>query len=208
MISLDELIIGCKKHQRFAQKMLYEQYAPLMRGVCLRYVKNFDTANDIVQEGFIKVFSKINSYNDSGSFVGWMKRIFINTSISFLRKKSRYKEVFQTEDLETIDIEEQDFNSTGNYNKTITREEILQEPIDFNIIVSADFSEIELLDILNRLPDKYRLVFNLYSIEKLKHEEIAKLLNIETATSRSRLLRARSLIKKELRTLCLEKLKI
>jgi RNA polymerase sigma-70 factor, ECF subfamily len=175
--------------------MLYEMYAPKMKGVCLRYMNDLDTVNDILQEGFLKVFANIRQYNANGSFDGWIKRIFINTSISFLRKYDR-------QHLNIDDIEEQQSEDI------FSNEEAKSSGTQFNaeFVLSAEFSEEELLDALKKVPEKYRVVFNLYCIENIRHEEIAEILEIDISTSRTRLLRARNLIQKELYTMCLEKI--
>jgi RNA polymerase sigma-70 factor (ECF subfamily) len=174
--------------------MLYEMYAPKMKGVCLRYINDLDAVNDVLQEGFLKVFACIKQYNGNGSFEGWLKRIFINTTISYMRK-------YNHQHINIDDIDEQlchDSTSIEN------GEPSGQFNADF--VLSAEFSECELLDALKKIPEKYRVVFNLYCIENIKHEEIALILQIDIATSRTRLLRARNIIQKELYTMCLAKI--
>ncbi len=208
MITLEEVIKGCKQNNKFAQHLLYERYSSLMRGVCLRYMNDLNISNDIVQDGFIKVFSNIKNYKGTGSFEGWMKRIFINTAISYLRKHNKTNRFLNIDELNEYDLTDQNLNNHINEENKIDRKDIINEPIDFQTIQAAEFSEVELLGVLGKLPERYRVVFNLYSIENLKHEEIADLLDIEIATSRSRLLRARALIKNELLTMCMEKLSV
>jgi RNA polymerase sigma-70 factor (ECF subfamily) len=187
---LDEIVKECKQYNKLAQKLLYEMYAPKMRGVCLRYISNQETLKDVVQEGFIKVFSNIKQYSGTGSFEGWIKRIFINTAISHIRKYKNSNNIINIEDI---------------------NEANLHDPVDQNInessisVMVENLSETELLNALNRIPENYRTVFNLSCIENMKHDEIAKILNIDTVTSRTRLLRARGLLQKELNAFCLEK---
>jgi RNA polymerase sigma-70 factor, ECF subfamily len=196
--SLENMIEECKKHNKHAQKLLYEKYAPLMNGICLRYLGDMDLVKDIVQEGFIKVFQKINQYTGKGSFEGWIKRILINTTISFIRKHSKKKQPLDIDDIEEpVFSEENDF--TGN-------PQIVTKRYNFQVILSADFSEIELLSVLKRIPENYGIVFNLFCIEHFKHEEIADILDIGASTSRTRLMKARIMIQKELYQMSLRKL--
>ena len=164
-----------------------------MNGICLRYLSDPHTVKDIVQEGFIKVFTKIKQYSGDGSFEGWMKRIFINTAISYIRYHRKMSM------LQYIEAIEEPVFIEGNVL-------IDKRHIDFQTVLSADLSEFELLKVLDKLPGKYRLVFNLSCVENLKHEEIAKMLGISTATSRSRLSRARHIIQKEVYKVCIIKL--
>lgn len=205
MVTLDEIIIECRRYNKLAQKLLYERYASRMKGLCLRYVNDPDALKDIVQEGFIKVFSNIKQYSGRGSFEGWMKRIFINTAITYLRKNSMKDKYFNIEDFdESYLYEKNQQNADRGYDfdeRTITPDQNSAE-----LLLFAEFTEQDLLRTLNKLPEKYRIVFNLYCIENVKHEEIAEILNIDVATSRTRLLRARNIIQKELYTMCIIKL--
>jgi RNA polymerase sigma-70 factor, ECF subfamily len=197
--TLDQIINECKQYNKFAQKLLYERYAPIMKGICFRYVSDPDAIKDIVQEGFIKVFSKIKQYSGSGSFEGWMKRIFINGAITYLRN--------QQKTFKHLKIDEVDESAFAEDNMVSYDESSVSKDIDdFQLIISADFTETELLDVLNRIPLKYRTVFNLFCIENFKHEEIAEVLDIDVSTSRTRLLRARNIIQKELIEMSIEKL--
>jgi RNA polymerase sigma-70 factor (ECF subfamily) len=197
--ALDQILKECKQYNKFAQKLLYDRYAPIMKGICFRYVTDPDIVNDIVQEGFIKVFSKIKQYSGNGSFEGWMKRIFINGAISYLREQQKTLEHLNIEEVDETNIIEDHVNfDESSFNKDVID--------DFQLIISADFSEAELLEVLNRIPIKYRTVFNLFCIENYKHEEIAQVLDIDVSTSRTRLLRARNIIQKELIEMSIEKL--
>jgi len=207
VVSLDEVIKECKKYNKFAQKILYEKYAPAMKGICLRYIGDPDSVKDIVQDAFIKVFSNIRQYSGNGSFDGWIKRIFINTAISYLRKYPKDQKHVKLEDIEGTGAFEE---TSGLFEPEIenkTGVEISKQN-SFEVVLSADFSEAELLGILERLPAKYRVVFNLYCLENFKHEEIAQILNIDIATSRTRLMRARQYIQKELYELSIIRLSI
>ena len=199
MAALDQILKECKQYNKFAQKLLYDRYAPIMKGICFRYVTDPDIVKDIVQEGFIKVFSKIKQYSGNGSFEGWMKRIFINGAISYLREQQKTLKHLNIEEVDETDIIEDHVNfDESSYNKDVID--------DFQLIISADFSETELLEVLNKIPIKYRTVFNLFCIENYKHDEIAQVLEIDVSTSRTRLLRARTLIQKELIEMSIEKL--
>ncbi len=176
--------------------MLYEMYAPKMKGLCFRYVGDSETVKDIVQDGFIKVFSNIRQFDGKGSFDGWIKRIFINTAISHIRKHNKKNKTTSFEDVDESNLIESETLQSDNQ-------------IDINIEnlekLSAELSEAELLSALQRIPENFRTVFNLFCIEHIKHEEIAKILDIEITTSRTRLVRARGMIQKELMAICIEK---
>lgn len=177
-------------------------YSPLMTGICLRYIGNIDATKDVVQEGFIKVFSSIDKFKGDGSFEGWMKRIFINTAISYLRKQTSKQKHINIDD-----IKEGDMDLDGSHDLLGLNNDIPTDGrANFDMILSADFSEDELVEILELVPEKYRLIFNLHCIEEYKHEEIASLLGIEVSTSRTRLKRARMIIQKELYKISVEKL--
>lgn len=202
MHQIDQIVRECKKYNKFAQKLLYDMYSPLMTGICLRYIGNIDATKDVVQEGFIKVFSSIDKFKGDGSFEGWMKRIFINTAISYLRKQTSKQKHINIDD-----IKEGDMDLDGSHDLLGLNNEIPADGrANFDMILSADFSEDELVEILELVPEKYRLIFNLHCIEEYKHEEIASLLGIEVSTSRSRLKRARTIIQKELYKISVEKL--
>lgn len=163
----EELIKGCRKQKAQAQKELYERFSGKMLGVCRRYIKDRSEAEEIMINGFMKVFSKISQFKGEGSFEGWVRRIMVNESLTYLRKNhSMYLEV---------DIEYAD-----------------QKP---NYSLAANSLEAEdLMAMVNRLPYGYRTVFNLYAIEGYTHQEIAKMLKINVNTSKSQLSRARRLL--------------
>lgn len=202
MQQIDQIVKECKKYNKFAQKLLYDMYSPLMTGICLRYIGNIDATKDVVQEGFIKVFSSIDKFKGDGSFEGWMKRIFINTAISHLRKQTSKQKHINIDD-----IKEGDMDLDGSLDLPGLNNDVpANGRASFDMILSADFSEDELVEILELVPEKYRLIFNLHCIEEYKHEEIASLLGIEVSTSRTRLKRARMIIQKELYKISVEKL--
>ncbi len=167
----DELLNGCVAGDREAQKMLYHRYAPKMFSVCLRYAKDYHSAEDVLQEGFIKVFKYISKFRREGSFEGWMRRIFINSSIEQLRKAVSMYPIVDSED-KPIDI------------------------VDENMFDDLDHQD--LLNMVQNLSPGYRTVFNLYVIEGYSHMEIAKMMNINEGTSKSQLARARAILQKKI----------
>ena len=166
-MSLDRLIKNCINQDAEAQSQLYKQYASKLFSLCLKYSKNYAEAEDNLHDAFITVYSKIDQYNNKGSFEGWLKRIAINTSLQ------RYRE----------DVGVYDIVNEGNI------EDVSVDIDDEN--VSLDF----LLQIIQELPDRYRLVFNLYVLDGYSHVEISELINISTGTSKSNLARARLILK-------------
>lgn len=177
-----------------------------MKGICLRYVRDNETANDILQEGFLKVFTNIKQYSGTGSFEGWIKRIFINTALSYIKKHQNKH--LALDEMDDVSLYHHSKNEGSEEKQEFDKEDVKNRQINFEVVQSADFSEKELLNVLKNLPDMYRIVFNLYFIENYKHEEIATVLHIDIATSRTRLLRARNIVQKELYEMSLEKLSI
>ena len=167
----NDIIKGCIKGRADCQRMLFEVYARKMMSVCLRYVVNHHDAEDILQEAFIKVFTHIQQFKFEGSFEGWLRRIVVNTALKTLQKKKlHFAEVNET----TIPAVSADASA------------------------SSSLQVEQLMKLLNSLPDGYRIVFNLYVIEGYDHEEIAKMLNIQTSTSRSQLVKARKMLQQKI----------
>lgn len=160
-------------------KTLYLRFYPLMLGVCQRYVHNKADAEDFVQEGFITVFNEITSFKGTGSLEGWMRRVFVNTVLMQLRKT---KKEFAHDDMETVVDDATDDFEDG----PLSAEEQIR---------NEDFTQKELIEIIHTLPKGYGRVLNMYVIDKFKHQEIAKILNISEGTSKSQLNRARKLMK-------------
>lgn len=166
-MTLDELIIQCKKQDAKAQGELYELYSSTLFSICLRYSPNYKDAEDSLQDSFLTIFKKIEQFQDRGSFEGWMKRITVNTVL----QKYRKQRVFD-----------------------ITREDQIEDKIDVEVEdegIPLDF----LLKIIQELPDRYRLVFTMYVMDDYSHKEIAALLGISDGTSKSNLARARMILK-------------
>lgn len=162
-----EIVQGCIKEDRHCQQELFVRYAGKMLAVCMRYTRHRMEAEDILQDAFVKVFDNIHKFQFKGSFEGWIRRIVINTALKNYSKKS-----FQQEQ---IGLENQPEHST--------------EPESYK---NLEYEEI--LRLINRLPEGYRVVFNLYAIEGYSHKEIADMLGIQESTSRSQLVKARKML--------------
>jgi RNA polymerase sigma-70 factor (ECF subfamily) len=164
----DEMLIQqCAEGNRRSQKMLYDRYAPKMFGVCLRYAQDYQAAEDILQEGFVKAFRNMEKFRFEGSFEGWLRRIMVNTAIELHRRKNH---LYPLVDVETTEIE-------------------LVEENAVNMLATED-----LMHMIESLSPGYKTVFNLYAIEGYSHKEIAEQLNISEGTSKSQLARARYIL--------------
>ena len=158
------LIKACSNGDHNAFNKIYNKYAGLMYSICLRYMNSHNDAQDALQEGFIKVFNKISSYSFSGSFEGWMKKIFINTSIELIRKKKYHQDI--------NDIRDSEFKTTSKIN-----------------VGSLDAKKM--IDLIQKLHQGYRTVFNMYVIDGYSHKEISEMLDISESTSKTQLFKAR-----------------
>lgn len=165
-MSLDQLIQDCKNNNRKAQSELYNLFSSKLYSICLKYSRNYAEAEDNLQDAFLTIFKKIGQYKNKGSFEGWLKRVTINTTLQCYRNQK----VFEIVNENAIEDEEIEIDADD---------------------VSLDY----LLSIIQELPDRYRLVFNLYALDGYSHNEIAELLNISVGTSKSNLARARQLLK-------------
>jgi len=163
-----ELIEACLRENPSAQKQLYDKYSSKLYGICLRYCKNEEEAQDILQDSFIKIFTKLNTFQFTGSFEGWLKRITTNTAIEFYRKK--------------VDLEEVEEISFNPY-LSVDSEKTLEVE--------------ELLKMIQELPEGYRMIFNMYAIDGFTHSDIAQKLGISEGTSKSQLSRARASLQKK-----------
>jgi len=146
MIDLSKIVEQCKSQDRKAQKELYDVYSPVLLGICIRYSKSKTDAEDILQEGFIKIFTKINNFKGNGSFEGWMRRIIVNTAISHYHKNKKHNDIYDITEIKETDVEGYQYNS-------------------------EEYTKDELLSVINSLPEGYKMVFNLYAIEGYKHKE-------------------------------------
>lgn len=173
MFNLEKVIPGLKKGKRKSQVQLYKQYAPVLLAICLRYVADKSEAEDILQEGFLKIFKSVKDYSGQGNFEGWMKKIMVNTAIThFNREKKHY------------------------YHEEV--EELVNVESEVSLSPDKEYDAKELLELLTKMPEGYRLIFNLYAIEGFKHREIAEKLDIEESTSKSQYLRAKKWLIKEM----------
>ncbi len=166
------LIERCIQRDAAAQQAFYERFAPSMMAVCYRYARDKSEAEDMLQEGFIKIFGKLDRYTYKGALEGWMRRIVINTAIDMIRKQ-KYQQ----------------------------RETDIEEAVGEEVSDSAmDNLEVEyLFEIIQELPTGYRVVFNMYAIEGYSHKEIGQKLGITESTSRSQYTRARAILKQRIR---------
>jgi RNA polymerase sigma-70 factor, ECF subfamily len=197
MLTDDDLIKECKAYNQAAQKALYMRFAPKMKGVCMRYAGDQEEVKDILQEGFIKVYSNISSFSGSGSLEGWIRRIMVNTAISYYKKNKKYR-------FERVEFME-DGQSKEISGEVNFLEESDQEESEFNILLERGFSPEELLKALNALPEPFRMVFNLFYLENNSHKEIAGLLSIDERTSRTRLFRSKKMLQEHLCCLAKDK---
>jgi len=171
-ISESDLIKGCIAGDRRMQEELYRRFASKMYAVCLRYANNADDAQDLLQEGFIKVYRNLHRFRAEGSFEGWIRRVFVNTSIEHFRKKST--KMSMVTDKEESNIE------------------------DADITVLQRLAEKDIINIIQELSPGYRTVFNLYVVEGYSHKEIGDLLGISEGTSKSQLARAKGVLQKKI----------
>lgn len=182
----EELINGCLRNDRFSQEALYNKYASRMFGVCLRYAPDRDIAHDLFQEGFIKVFQSLRQFKGQAALSSWMHRVFVTTAINYIQRKLKLQ-----------------FEVSINEKELSMADDISEEEKDHWL---NHISTNEALEMVQKLPEKYRLIINLYAIEKLKHDEISKLLNITESASRSQLSRARKLLSEMLQLTMKQKL--
>jgi RNA polymerase sigma-70 factor (ECF subfamily) len=169
----DKIIEGCISGKQHAQRQLYQRFAPGMLGLCLRYTKNLAEAEDVLQEGFIKVFRSIKELRNTAALEGWIKRIMVNTAISYYHsKKIRFVEV-QEHHLDILSDE-------------VESESYL--PVDPEIVLS----------LIQEMPEGYRMVLNLFVFEGYSHKEISAMLKISDNTSKSQLSKARNYLRLKL----------
>lgn len=171
-ISESDLIQGSIRGDRRMQELLYKTYSPKMYGVCLRYSGDADDAQDILQEGFVKVFRNLERFRGDGSFEGWIRRIFVNTAIEHYRRKVNMYPV--TENQENT-VEDKDWSALDR------------------------LAMKDLMEMIQQLSPGYRTVFNLYVVEGYTHKEIADMLGISEGTSKSQLARAKAILQNLIR---------
>ncbi|WP_425076468.1 RNA polymerase sigma factor [Psychroserpens sp. S379A] len=168
-MSLEQLIAQCQKNDAQAQSQIYKLYASKLFSICLKYSRNYAEAEDNLQDAYVTIFNKINQFKSKGSFEGWIKRITINTALQRYRSAGVFNLVNEDQ-IEEVSVEVDEDN------------------------ISLDY----LLQIIQELPDRYRLVFNLYALDDFSHKEIAKMLEISIGTSKSNLARARLILKQKI----------
>ena len=173
------LVKKCIEGDNRAQKKLFDLFAPKLFGVCLRYMKDHDHAQDTLQDGFVKIFTKLSDYNGKGSFEGWMRRIVVNTCLDQLRKDQKLKMNTSIDDVSFL--------------------------VKDNHWIEEELTAKDLLKLVESLPDGYRVVFNMFAIEGYSHKEIAEQLNISENTSKSQFSRAKSHLRKKLIELGIER---
>jgi RNA polymerase sigma factor (sigma-70 family) len=166
-----DLIEGCLLGNPVMQKKLYDKYAPKMYGICLRYAANGEDAKDILQDGFVKVFVNLSKYLATGSFEGWMRRIFVNTAIEHYRKKNQLYAINE------------------NQEENIPNQEV--SALD-------ELAAEDIIKLISELPNGYRTVFNLFAVEGYSHKEIATMMNISEGTSKSQYARAKAWLQEKI----------
>lgn len=173
MVDIEELIKGCKAGKRKAQSMLYKRYASNLLGLCMRYSKSKDEAEDILQDGFIKIFEKISSLEKTSSLEPWMRRIMVNTAINSYHKNLKH---YFNQDIDEMQIESTD-EPEQEYMPHLSPEQVMKS--------------------IQKLPEGYRMVLNMYVFDGFSHKEIAEELGVSINTSKTQLLKARKKLKKE-----------
>lgn len=169
-----QLITALKRGESRAHKVVYERFSGKMLAVCTRYCANRDDAEEVMLDGFMRVFEKIEQFREEGSFEGWIRRVMVTESLMFLRKSKQWRQ-------------------------EVSLDDVAVEP-DYEW-ADAELNETDLLRLVNQLPDGYRTIFNLYAIEGYAHAEIAQMLGISEGTSKSQLSRARVLLQASLKKL-------
>lgn len=170
-----ELIQACIENNQRAQKRLFDEFSPRLMGVCLRYASGRDEANDMLQDGFIKIFQKLETYNGKGSFAGWLHRTVVNTCLDQIRKNTKF--------LSHVEIEKAEYQA---FSDETTLSQLHTQ---------------ELLNLIQQLPNGYKVVFNMFGIEGYSHKEIAEMLGISESTSKSQYRKARLTLQKAVRDL-------
>ena len=168
---IKQLIQNCIEGDRNAQSKMYELFAPKMFAICMRYSKNWEEAEDILQEGFVQVFRSLHNFKFAGSFEGWVRKIMVYSAVANYRAKSKMHVVINIESLADIEV--------------MNNEDVISQ-----------LGKKELLKMVQALPPMYRMVFNLYVFEGLKHREIAKELGVSEGTSKSNFFDAKVILQK------------
>jgi len=162
------LIEACSQNNAAAQRELYNRFSGVLFGVCFRYAYRREDAEDMLQEGFVKIFKRINSFENKGNFEGWMKRVMVNNCINYLTKNKKFSEILSIENAYAFEIQEES--------------------------IASKLLGKQIIECLRLLPIGYRTVINLYVIEGFSHKEIGEILEIGESTSRSQLIRGKALL--------------
>ena len=169
----EQLIKACIKEDAACQREVFNRFSGRMLGVCLRYARNSADAEDILQDAFIKVFDKMHQFKFEGSFEGWIRKIVVNTALK------KYTLTRYTKEISGYEVKDKD--------------ESILDPAAY-----SHLTQKELMGLINNLPDGYRVVFSLYVIEGYQHDEIADMLGIQPGTSRSQLVKARTMLQRQI----------
>lgn len=169
------MVSECAKGNAKAQRALFDKFAPKMLAVVSRYMKNIEEAEDVLQDGFVKIFQKIAEFKMEGSLEGWIRRILVNTALDALRKAKKLKA--------DVPLDDVDYK------------------LSFEDFQFEDMDVVHLMKIINELPDGYRVVFNMFAIEGYSHKEIADTLGVSENTSKSQYSRARAYLRAQLEKL-------
>jgi RNA polymerase sigma-70 factor (ECF subfamily) len=164
----ESLIQDCANNNAAAQRELYNRFSGVLFGVCFRYAYRREDAEDMLQEGFVKIFKRINSFENKGNFEGWMKRVMVNNCINYLTKNKKFSEILSIENAYAFEIQEES--------------------------IASKLLGKQVIECLRLLPIGYRTVINLYVIEGFSHKEIGEILEIGESTSRSQLIRGKALL--------------
>ena len=198
------LIKKLKKGSNEALRVFYKENAPKFKYLIYRYVGNEDIAEDLLQDGFMCIMEKISQFSGTGSFEGWSRRIIINLALEYLRKNKRL--IFSdTELIESVKSDSDQENQA--FVNEIDIDDLSADKVNMEVIYAANFTDGELEEALGLLPEHYRVVFNLFSIDGYKHKEISKMLAINEKTSKSRLSKARKITQSYLYKKAIERLK-
>ena len=166
----EQLVKECVSGNLIAQKKFYDLFAKKMMGVCLRYSNNYEEAQDVLQDGFIKIFNKLPDFQSKGSLEGWIRRIMVNTALDAYRKAKKHQN--------NVDVD------------------AVSYLLDSNDYTLEEINAQDLMKIIQSIPDGYRMVFNLFAIEGFSHKEIAEQLGVTESTSKSQFSRAKKMLRK------------
>lgn len=187
-VTEQELAEQCLKRKTRAEREVFTRYGSMLRGICFRYADNEFEAEEMFQEGFIRIFDTIKTFTWRGdsSFTAWMRKVMLNNAINIYKKNKRAKLLYveMTEKDEALILDNHEFDAADHFG--------------ISAVLAAGITQENLFDMLQQLPEMYRVVFNLAAIDNVKHREIAEMLGIDESSSRSRLLRAKTMLRNKL----------